>query len=88
MNIDIAIPIILAMFILNINPKVIDITLKSNCTGVLKPKLCPYDNHHSPPDLFATSPSNPPITNPDNINIVLMIIKLLRIILVTLLKFI
>ena len=56
------------MFILNINPKVIVITLKSNSIGVASPKFSPYDSHHNHSTFEASSPSNPPITNPDNKN--------------------
>ena len=43
----IAIPIILAILILNVNPKVIDKTLKFNDNGEESPNSCPYPSHQS-----------------------------------------
>ena len=47
-------------------PNVTVITLKSNSIGAVNPKFCPYDNHSNQSTFKAISPSNPPITNPDN----------------------
>ena len=59
-------PIILATFILNHNPKVIVIICKSNSMGVVSPKFSPYDSHHKKSILEASSPNNPPNTSPAN----------------------
>ena len=62
------IPIILAMFILNINPNVSCITFKSSEIGFENPNDSPYDSHHKKSTLEAKSPSKPPTTIPHNIN--------------------
>ena len=69
MKIAKVIPIILAIFILNIIEKVNLITLKSTCKGCANPKFSPYASHHKKSTFDAISPNKPPITNPDNINI-------------------
>ena len=43
--------------------------LKFNTNGLSKPNSCPNDSHHNPFTFAAKFPSNPPITNPLNINI-------------------
>lgn len=68
MNNAIPIPIILAILILNSNPKVIDIMLKLSVSGLLNPKLWPYPSHHKKSKLDANSPINPPKTIPASIN--------------------
>ena len=56
------------MLILNIQLNEIFKTLKSNVTGLDNPNSFPYANHHNQSTLFASSPSNPPSTKPDNKN--------------------
>lgn len=58
-NIAIASPIILAIFILNIQLNDIFNILKSKTKGVESPNSCPYPNHQSQDTLLANSPSNP-----------------------------
>ena len=58
----------LAIFIFRVNPNVNFIMFKSNTTGLDNPNSCPYDNHHRKSTFDASSPNNPPITNPDSIN--------------------
>ena len=57
------------MFILNNKANVIFSTLKSSTNGDSNPNCCPKDNHHNQSTFEASSPNNPPITNPDNIKI-------------------
>lgn len=68
MNSAIAIPMILAMFILNCIPNDNDIMLKSSTTGSDSPKLSPYPSHHRKSIPDANSPSSPPTTIPANMN--------------------
>ena len=69
MKIAIAKPIILAIFILNISANVIFTILKSNTSGLSNPNCCPNPIQLSQLTFCAKSPSNPPTTNPDKINI-------------------
>ena len=69
MKIAIAKPIILAIFILNISANVIFTILKSNTNGLSNPNCCPNPIQLSQLTFCAKSPSNPPTTNPDKINI-------------------
>lgn len=64
------IPTMLAILILNIKPNVIFTTLKSSTIGDSSPNCCPNDIQFNQSMLEASCPNKPPITNPDNINII------------------
>ena len=59
-------------YAINNNAKVILKTLKFKTNGVVNPNSCPYPNHHNPFILEVNSPSNPPITKPHNIKIIII----------------
>mgnify|MGYP003470160832 CR=1 FL=1 len=70
-------PIILAIFILIVNPNVIFNTLKSNTNGCDNPNSCPKASQLSQSTCAESFPIKPPITSPAQINIIKIYIYIL-----------